>query len=249
MLGVLCREWLSWIYPFTCELCGRGGLDHMYLCPDCRGHLVRIEPPMCAICGEPAEGSVIPSGLCLRCAAETPSFAEAHAPYVNEGELRELILAFKYAGARYLAGTFARMMAEALREHAHWFSSRDFLLVPVPMDRKKLVSRGYNQAEELALLLGREIETPCIQLLKRRQDKTPQASLSREQRLRHVRKLYSVDARKIRRHDIQGRHLLLVDDVLTTGATANACARLLLRAGASAVSVLTLARTHHAWHG
>lgn len=104
MLRAVAREWLSWVYPFVCELCGRGGLDGCHVCPDCRGSFVPVEPPFCAVCGEPAEGSFIPSGLCRRCAAALPSFEEARAVYVNTGLLRDLLLAFKYGGAVHLAG-------------------------------------------------------------------------------------------------------------------------------------------------
>lgn len=249
MLGAVFREWLSWVYPFVCELCGRGGLDGCRVCPECRGSFIPIEPPYCSICGEPAEGSFLPSGLCSRCAAAPPSFEEARAVYVNAGALRELLLAFKYAGAVYLAGTFAQMMAEAVRGNPHWFSGKKRLLVPVPMHRGKQARRGYNQARELAVLLGAELGWPYADVLKRLPDPLPQASLAREQRLRHARKVYAMDERKVKRCPVEGKDVLLVDDVFTTGATADACSRLLLRAGAASVCVLTLARTHHVWHG
>ena len=174
---------------------------------------------------------------------------EARAVYVNDGELRELHLSFKYAGALHLAGTFAGMMAEAVRGNRHWFGGRERLLVPVPMNWRKLVRRGYNQTEELAVLLGKELGWAVAPVLKRLPARMPQASLAREQRLRHARKIYAAHESKLKRRPISGRDILLVDDVFTTGATADACSRLLLRAGASSVCVLTLARTHHAWHG
>lgn len=249
MLGAVFREWLSWVYPCVCELCGRGGLDGSHVCPECLGRFVRIEPPCCAVCGEPAAGSFIPSGSCARCAEAAPSFEEARAVYVNVGVLRELLLAFKYAGALHLAGTFARMMAEAVRGNPHWFGGKKRLLIPVPMHRGKQAHRGYNQAQELAALLGLELGWPCAGVLKRLPDPRPQASLAREQRFRHARNVYAADEKKMKRRPLAGKDVLLVDDVFTTGATADACANLLLRAGAASVCVLTLARTHHAWHG
>ena len=249
MLAGIFREWSSWVYPFVCELCGCGSPDGRYVCPACRKRFIPIEPPFCAVCGEPAEGSFIPGGMCSRCAGDAPSFGEARAVYVNDGELRELLLSFKYAGALHLAGTFAGIMAEAVRENRHWFGGRECLLVPVPMHRLKLVRRGYNQAEELAVLLGKELGWAVSRVLKRLPDRMPQASLAREQRLRHARKIYAVHESRLKRRPVRGRDILLVDDVFTTGATADACSRLLLRAGASSGCVLTLARTHHAWHG
>lgn len=208
-----------------------------------------VEPPFCAVCGEPAEGSFIPSGLCRRCAAALPSFEEARAVYVNTGLLRDLLLAFKYGGAVHLAGSFAQMMAEAVRGNPHWFGGKKRLIVPVPMHRGKQAQRGYNQAQELAVLLGEELGWPYAGVLKRLPDTLPQASLSREQRLRHARKIYAADEKRMKRSPVRGRDVLLVDDVFTTGATADSCARLLLRSGAASVCVLTLARTHHAWRG
>ena len=131
MLAGIFREWTSWVYPFVCELCGCRCPDGRYVCPACRKRFIPIEPPFCAVCGEPAEGSFIPGGMCARCAVDAPSFEEARAVYVNDGELRELLLSFKYAGALHLAGTFAGMMAEAVRENRHWFGGRECLLVPV----------------------------------------------------------------------------------------------------------------------
>lgn len=247
MLGAVFREWLSWVYPFVCERCGRGGLDGTHVCPECRSRFVPIEPPFCAVCGEPAEGSFMPDALCSVCRESAPAFEEARAVYVHEGELRELLLAFKYAGAVHLAGTFAGMMGEAVRSHPHWFGGKRRILVPVPMHRRKLIRRGYNQARELAVLLGRELDWPCAEVLKRLPDRSPQAALAREQRIRHARHSYAVNEWKMLRHPVQGRDVLLVDDIFTTGATADACARLLLRAGAASVCVLTLAR--HAWRG
>ncbi len=249
MLRSVVREWLSWVYPFVCELCGRGGLDGCHVCPDCRGSFVPVEPPFCAVCGEPAEGSFIPSGLCRRCAVALPSFEEARAVYVNTGSLRDLLLAFKYGGAVHLAGSFAQMMAEAVRGNPHWFGGKKRLIVPVPMHCGKQARRGYNQAQELAVLLGEELGWPYAGVLKRLPDTLPQASLSREQRLRHARKIYAADEKRMKRSPVRGRDVLLVDDVFTTGATADSCARLLLRSGAASVCVLTLARTHHAWRG
>lgn len=249
MLAGMFREWSSWVYPFVCELCGCSSPYGRYVCPACRERFTAIEPPFCAVCGEPTEGSFISGGMCSRCAGDASSFEEARAVYVNDGELRELLLSFKYAGALHLAGTFAGMMAEAMSVNRHWFGGRERLLVPVPMHRRKLVRRGYNQAEELAVLLGKELGWAVAPVLKRLPDRMPQASLAREQRLRHARKIYAAHESKLKLRPVRGRDILLVDDVFTTGATADACSRLLIRAGASSVCVLTLARTHHAWHG
>lgn len=177
---------------FCRELCGRGGrmaamsagLPRKFRA--CRASL------LCRLRGT-GGGFLHPSGLCRRCAAFLPSFEEARAVYVNTGSLRDLLLAFKYGGAVHLAGSFAQMMAEAVRGNPHWFGGKKRLLVPVPMHRGKQARRGYNQAQELAVLLGEELGWPYAGVLKRLPDTLPQASLSREQRLRHARKIYAAD--------------------------------------------------------
>ena len=120
---------------------------------------------------------------------------------------------------------------------------------PCPCTAANRLEGGYNQAQELAVLLGEELGWPYAGVLKRLPDTLPQASLSREQRLRHARKILQRMKKRMKRSPVRGRDVLLVDDVFTTGATADSCARLLLRAGAASVCVLTLARTHHAWRG
>ncbi len=249
MLRGILGEWLSWVYPCVCEQCGRGFLDGVYLCPDCERRFKRIEPPYCVYCGEPAEGSFAPGGLCRHCAEKKPYFQEARAPYINTGELRELILSFKYAGQVHLGRTFAELMANALRAHPHWFGGKERLLVPVPMHWGKMLKRRYNQAAELAVQLHKITGYPYADVLKRLPDARSQASMGREERLRHARKIYTIHQGRLKRHPVRDCDVLLIDDVFTTGATANTCARLLKRAGAKSVCVLTIARTHRLWHG
>lgn len=167
MLEAVFREWLSWVYPFVCELCGRGGLDGCHVCPECRGRSCPLNLPAAPFAENLRKAPSSRPGYAPAVRETAPSFEEARAAYVNEGALRELLLAFKYAGAVHLAGTFARMMAEAVRGNPHWFGGKKRLLVPVPMHRRKLVRRGYNQAQELAALLGRELGWPCAGVLKR----------------------------------------------------------------------------------
>jgi ComF family protein len=237
------REYVSWIYPYTCELCGQGGLDHLYICEDCEKELPHIEPPLCSICGEPFFTSCLADTRCRVCKETPPDYQEARAAYLYSGELRDLLLKLKYHGAIHLAATFAELMANAWDEHPYWFGSQPRIIVPVPMYSKKRQKRGYNQAAEIAKALAHLADLPYLDILLHMPDKIAQASLNRAQRLKHSKLNYSMNSSKLRKKPLDGADILLIDDVLTTGSTANVCTQKLLQAGAASVCVFTLARS------
>jgi ComF family protein len=147
--------------------------------------------------------------------------------------LRQLIHEFKYSGVSPLAGKLGPLLSRALPRE------RKFdVIVPLPLHWSKRLERGFNQSELLATVLSRRTGIPVVQGLRRRRKTAPQAGLTRAQRRSNVAGAF--EARD--RERINGRHVLLIDDVLTTGATASVCAAVLKRAGAKRVSVLTLAR-------
>jgi ComF family protein len=159
--------------------------------------------------------------------------------------LRDLIHALKYGGRFRLAAPLGAMIAAALEAEGLKERARRSVLVPVPLSARRRASRGYNQAALLARETARGLGLPrrrvAARALKRVKEAPPQAGLGRAERLKNPAGTYAVDERKRRR--IEGRHVLLVDDVLTTGATAGECARLLLEAGAADVIVAVVART------
>jgi ComF family protein len=160
-------------------------------------------------------------------------FDRAHALGFYEGKLRKLIHVFKYAGVPTLARPLAQRLVTAIPA-----DTQVDLIVPVPMHWWRRYRRGYNQAQLLARELAGRIGVPCENAARRCLRTPPQASLSHRERSRSLK-----DAFTIRRPDsVRGRHVLLVDDVFTTGATASGCGAVLKRAGAASVTVLTLAR-------
>ena len=234
------RPWvtaaLDLVFPPLCPVCrGMVGADRRDpLCGVCWQGIDRIVPPWCRCCGLPLGVE----GLCSVCRQRRPPFAYARAAARYGGLVREAIHAFKFGSRRGLADPLGDLLA-GLGLSALPGAAPD-LLVPVPLHRRRERERGYNQALLVARRLERAWGVPvAADGLVRLTATAPQADLDAAARRRNVRGAFDV----VRAEAIAGRHIVLVDDVLTTGATASECARSLSRAGASAVGVLTIART------
>ena len=209
------------------------------MCADCFRQTGFITEPFCARCGVPFANAGLggASGLCPGCEATPPVFRRARAALRYDAQGRRLILPLKHADRQELAGTLAPHMvragAELLRDAE--------VLVPVPLHRTRLFHRRYNQAALLAQAAGRLAGRPCVlDALVRLRATESLGEKSAEERAAEVADAFA--ARRSRMPAIVGKRVLLVDDVMTSGATANACALALLAAGASSVDVLAAAR-------
>lgn len=233
------RRWVTavvdLVFPPLCPVCremlGAGRRDP--LCGVCWEALERIAPPWCRCCGAPLGVE----GLCGACRGRRPHFAYARAAARYGDLVRETIHAFKFGGRRGLANPLGDLLA-GLGLGALPGAAPD-VLVPVPLHPRRARERGYNQALLLARRLERAWGVPVVaDALIRAVPTRPQTDLDAAARRRNVRDAFAVRRPAL----IAGRHVVLVDDVLTTGATAGECARSLTRAGAAAVGVLTVAR-------
>jgi len=223
-IGELLGRALDLLFPASCLGCGLGGGP---LCADCLTQAPRAAPPRCAICWQEWEGTV-----CAHCSLRPPAYAALRSPFRYEGLVREAVHAFKFDGLSSLALLLARPMAQLL---CAWAPPVEAVVaVPSPWMRER--ARGYNQAWLLASALARAVGLPAAKGVLKRRWTPPQASLPAQRRWQEVAGAI-VPARPL-----PGRRLLLVDDVATTGATLDACARALLAAGAEGVWAITLAR-------
>ena len=228
---------LSLFFPPHCANCGADTASGVHLCDKCAGEAKRIEPPMCERCSEPFAGAIFETFTCANCAERKLHFECAVAPYLSRGVVREFIHRFKYDRERYLRQPLAAWLAEALDDER--LQRRPFdLIVPVPLHPTRQRERGFNQASELAALLSRRCAVPVNAALQRIRYTTTQTRLDREQRMENLRGAFRVRQTA----DVQNRHLLLVDDVFTTGSTVDECARVLRQADAASVRVVTVAR-------
>lgn len=204
-----------------------------------------ISAPMCRQCGVPLAGATGVSGLasvdlaCGACLSDPPAFARARAVFVYDEIARQLVSDLKYRDRLEGRASFGAWLARAAGDLA---AGAD-LIVPVPLHYLRLVRRRYNQAAILAAALAQATGRPLgVDVLRRLWPTKSQTGLSAEDRARNVRGAFAV--RASRAGLVKGAQILLVDDVMTTGATANACAKALIKAGAREVGVVTLARTN-----
>lgn len=228
---------LNALLPPRCLSCGAGVAATGSLCAACWGGLTFLAPPLCAACGFPFDYDLGPAALCAGCSREPPAYDRARAVLRYDEASRGLLLRFKHGDRTEGAPAYGQWLSRA---GAELIDAAEAVL-PVPLHRWRLFSRRYNQSALLAQALGRASGLPVLPDALRRTRNTPsQGRLSIAARQRNVAGAFAVDPRA--RARLEGRRVLLVDDVLTTGATVEACARSLKRAGAAGVDVLTLAR-------
>ncbi len=228
---------VQFIYPPVCIVCqGATAVPHG-VCASCWSGLGLISAPLCDRLGTPFAieyGGPLISPAAL---ADPPVFARARAVCRYDDAARRLVSRLKYGDRTELSIAMSRLMATAGRE---LLADAD-LIMPVPLHRWRLWSRRFNQSALLAQRLGVMTGKPVDMLSLRRVKRTaPQVGLTRDQRRLNLQGAFLLDPDG-RRH-VEGRRILLIDDVLTTGATANAAARALIRQGAEAVDILTFAR-------
>jgi ComF family protein len=231
----LLRQVVDFALPPRCPACGIIVPDPHLLCLDCWHSLAFLGEPCCARCGLPFDFAAGGEGVeCGRCLAEPPRFERLRAAVAYGEVARKIALKLKYSGRPGVAVTLARLMARHL-------AAADGLLVPVPLHRWRIWKRGYNQSALIALALSKLSGLPAELDLIRRTRATPVLrGLGRRERALAVRGAFK--ARAGAKAALAGRTAILVDDVFTSGATANACAQALKRAGAARVEVLCWAR-------
>lgn len=233
------RRALDLVYPRNCQLCTEPleEADVGVVCPACLSKAKRIEPPFCQRCALPFTGKLDDPFECGYCLDLEFHFSRTVAAYRAEGVVRESILRFKYYRQMYFEEHLADWMIEAGRRWLDWTVVD--VIVPVPLFPRKERHREFNQADRLARALGRAQNVPVwSRCLRRVKETGTQTKLDAAARRANVR-----DAFVTRESErIAGKRFVLVDDVFTTGATLDACARILRRAGAHDVIALTVAR-------
>jgi len=219
---------LDLLFPQWCVGCGKGG---SFLCDSCRASLPRIMPPLCPKCGEPQ-----PSGrLCPSCVSWQAKIDGIRSPFRFGGVMRQAIHQLKYANLRALAVPLAKLLSNYLITNP----MPGEVLVPVPLHRKRLRERGYDQSRLVAKELGKLINLPVVNdHLSRQRHAPPQArTLTVAERRSNVADAFICHDRRL-----QDKQILLIDDVSTSGATLDACAVALKAAGAVSVWGLVLAK-------
>lgn len=219
------------LYPenITCDVCGEELVAHTRyrLCARCVEDMPFVEGHVCLNCGVSIDNE---ADYCDRCQNNPSVFKLCRAPLLYDGKARNMVYALKFAGKKYLAHTLGAMMADTYLK----YNMQGEIIVPVPMSEKDVKKRGFNQAEILAYEVGRRLNIPVLPALVKVKDTLEQKELSGRERAINLERAFEV----VYPH-VKDRKILLVDDVFTTGATANECAKVLLKAKCKEVSVLT----------
>ena len=229
------RAVVDGVLPPRCLACGTIVDEPDALCSSCWAGMTFFAPPWCAVCGLPFPHPMGEEAVCADCARQKPSWDRARAVMRYDKHSRHLVLALKHGDRTHVARALGRWMGRA---GAELFEGAD-MIVPVPLHWTRLFTRRYNQAGLLAHAVRAAGGPPVMADWLVRRRRTPsQGRLGPVARVRNVRGAFAVR----RGCDVKGKRIVLVDDVLTTGATVEECARVLRRGGAASIGVLTLSR-------
>lgn len=229
---------LDLLFPPQCGLCRKLITESGSICSECWQKLNFITTPYCRQCGYPYEYDMGAEAQCAACMAETPQYHGHRSVLYFDEASKKLVHDLKYHDKALLLEMFGRWLGQIA---PGWLALEGVILVPVPLHRWRLWRRKYNQsallAKTLAAQKGIGVEYDLLQRVKHR---PPQVGLTRRQRLTNTRGVFRVNPKMTAK--LKGRPVILIDDVMTTGATLNACARTLKKAGSGRVYCLTLAR-------
>ncbi len=239
----LSHRLLDALYPPFCELCEHPLKEGRYLCELCHETLPRVVDPFCKTCGEMFEGNIQSDFLCPNCSKLTYDFRFARPVLLNSEHARTLIHGLKYQRSIHLARDLARLAAEAFADPRLAQSLREkWTLVPVPLHWRREQTRHYNQSQEIARHLGELLGLPMVAALKRIRATPTQTHLNRKQRLQNLRGAIELSraGKSWSRKGPAG--VILIDDVFTTGATVQECARILAKNQHENIVVVTVMR-------
>jgi competence protein ComFC len=235
-LREFCRTVTDLVYPHFCVIC-QTGLDEDWLCANCRTTARRIQPPFCQICSRPFSGLIAEPFRCPHCEDHAFAFDCAVSAYLARGAVRELIHRLKYNGQFHLRKTIADWLWVAFADRRIATEPFD-AIVPVPLHPVRVREMGYDQVSALGEIVARRAGKPLLKCLRRQRYTQTQTVLDRSNRARNLHNAF--DLRKSTA--VLGKHILLLDDVLTTGTTLHECAKVLRSGGAASVRAVTVAR-------
>lgn len=234
---------LDLLYPPGCTFCGVNLTLGRALCDHCDAELPRLAEPFCQTCGEMFQGKIDGPFACPNCKDLTFSFEFARPATVRDEHTLELIHRLKYGREIHLAGELGRLARESFADpRLAPALAGTWPLVPVPLHRKRLRNRHFNQAEEIARVLAGHAGLPVLKALRRIRQTETQTRLNRKQRMENLRGAFEITCHGRRWIKSSPDGAVLIDDVLTTGSTVNECAKILRRAGFHRIFVITVMR-------
>jgi ComF family protein len=226
------------IFPHHCPTCQKINLEKNGLCQECWNKVLILKKPACDICFYPFNDDEFDGTICPNCIKERPVFTKARSVFGYDDLIKTVIFNFKYNDKTSNANFFSDLMVNACKDIIDYVD----IIIPVPLHPKRLRKRKYNQASLLANGLGKRTNKIVMhEILQRKINTRPQVGLLGKERLKNVKDAFCVNEKF--QNEIRGKNILLIDDVMTTGATLNNCAKILLKHSAKDVYVATVART------
>lgn len=237
---------LDLLFPPRCEVCDT--LGEQALCDACHAEILRLDEPYCRLCGQLLQLSEARQTLCRSCRETPPRFDGARSVGLHCGTLRQAVLNYKFENRRRLQEPLGELLAARFRQELETEGGLPWrlveALVPVPLHSTRRDWRGFDQALQLAQVMSERCGVPVLaNAMERVRPTTPQVELSPRERQENMRRAFAPVGEAL-----QGRNLLLIDDVYTTGATASEAARAAKTGGAKHVYVLTISRPPPSWH-
>ena len=233
---VIAKNLMNFVYPLHCAICKAplDPMDELGVCGRCIAGIRRNPMPHCASCGRSVSDA---SALCAECRGKRFHFERSYSACLYEGDLKKLIHLFKYRGKLALAGLLSKLMIDFIDENRELISGIDAITY-VPLQPRRLKNREFNQSRVLAVNIARQFGIQIFDLLEKKRSTRPQNTLSRHERLTNLKNVFAA------KHGVNpvNKGILLIDDVMTTGATNDECSRTLLASGVKFVRGLTLAR-------
>jgi competence protein ComFC len=233
----VCNTLIELFYPSNCVGCGHAQSPGVFLCEECKKSVHRIAGPYCRVCSRHFEGIISGVFSCPNCEDRPPAFDCVVSKYHAKGLLRDLIHRFKYGRQYHLRGVLAEYLVEAMQDERILGEPAD-CIVPVPLHPTRLRERGFNQTEALAEALFKREGIPILRCIQRKRYTQTQTRFDRSERMLNLRNSFTMR----KNSDVRGKHLVLLDDILTTGSTLHECALVLREAGAASVRAITVAR-------
>lgn len=222
---------LNLLFPSKCPVCGNRSDNHLYnpFCTKCWRGIERYSGPACSICGIPTVSSL--TITCESCLKTKPPFSKVLYYGIYDGALKEAIHLLKFNGVKRLSKPLGLLLPELPIPEVNG-------IIPVPMHYKNLKQREFNQTAAISRHLSKELKIPLmLHVLKKIKETPPQTDVTGKERLKNIKNVFRTCG------EINGLDLLLIDDVITTGATARECSKALIKAGAKSVTVVALARS------
>ena len=236
-------EFLDCLFPSQCFFCNRELQRNLHLCESCSSsRFLEKKGVLCVRCAKKLPLPDYALGeFCENCKEEQPVFSQVIATLAYEENMREIIHSFKYQKRRYLVKALGKILVSSLEENLY-LDKEKMVLSFVPMSSQRFRERGFNQAKELALFVSRKTQIPILDCLGRRKSSIPQARLERRERMKNLCDTFYLKKHSSLQKKLEGKKVILIDDILTTGSTANYCAKELMKR-AEEVIVGVLARS------